>query len=72
MFFFIHDEKWQSIFEGKVSYKFDNLGLSMTIGRLSRKYRKNKNNLKSCIKEANSFCYRYEPLLKNDLKKLMD
>lgn len=66
----LDDLKWKAIFNGEHSYKFDNFGFSMMVGRLSRKFKKDPTALGSCIEEANSFCNRYASILGNDLKKL--
>ncbi len=66
----LDDSKWELVFSGKRSCKFDNFGFSMMVGRLSRKFRKSPNTLASCIEEANSFCDKYGPILESDLERL--
>ncbi len=67
----VDDAKWETLFKGKNSYKFENFGFSMMIGRLSRRLKKNPDALKDCINQANSFCRKYESILKNDLAQLV-
>lgn len=67
---YLNDSKWEELFRGKSIYKFENLGFSMMISRLSRQFRKQPKSLSSCINEANSFCDKYNDILKNDLAKL--
>ncbi len=66
----LEDSKWKMLFSGEHNCKFDNLGFSMMVGRLSRRFKKNPNELTACIEEANSFCNKYGAILGNDLAKV--
>lgn len=66
----VTDVQWKALFAGEMIVQFDNLGLSMMVMRLQRNYKKDPGTLEQCIQEANSFCEKYENLVKNDLAKI--
>ncbi len=67
----VSDARWKALFSAdSSSYKFENLGFSMMVARLSRRYKKEPSSLEQCIREAESFCQKYGRILSEELSKI--